>query len=228
MRRMLIRWLTPLAWRSGDARLARAIRRFADVEADSGWQALQLLYGVDDPALKAECFEIALEESAHSRMFRQVALALDREVERGWQPQGREALFDPGAADGAVNAVADLMVNERGVYAEFSDYERATRHPWLIAVFARIREDESEHGDCAGDMLAQLCGDPSLARRALRRAGRRRFRRNYMVGSKAVGGAMMGLLLRVAFFALGGFGRAFSGRGASAAEARAPRARTSG
>lgn len=228
MRRMLIRWLTPLAWRSGDARMARAIRRFADVEADSGWQALQLLYGVDDPALKAECFEIALEESAHSRMFRQVALELDRDVERGWQPPGREALFDPGTVDGAVNAVADLMVNERGVYGEFSDYARASRHPRLAAIFARIREDESGHGDCAGDMLARLCADRAQAHRALRRAGRRRFWRNYMAGSKAVGGAMMGLLLRVAFFALGGLGRAFSGRDASAAEAQAPRAQASG
>ena len=220
MRRMLIRWLTPLAWRSGDARLARAIRRFADVEADSGWQALQLLYGVDDPALKAEFFEIALEESAHSRMFRQLALELDRDVERGWMPPGREALFAADATDGVVRAVADLMVNEQGVYGEFADYARASRRPRLAAIFARIREDEAGHGDCAGDMLAKMCGDRAQAQRALRHAGRRRFWRNYMAGSKAIGGAMMGLLLRAAFLALGGFGRAFSGRAASAAEAR--------
>ena len=75
MRRMLIRWLTPLAWRSGDARLARAIRRFADVEADSGWQALQLLYGVDDPALKAEFFALSgrLLKSCRYEEFRELA-----------------------------------------------------------------------------------------------------------------------------------------------------------
>ncbi|MBN8212935.1 MAG: ferritin-like domain-containing protein, partial [Xanthomonadales bacterium] len=207
---MLIRWLTPLAWRTGDARLARAIRRFADVEADSGWQALQLLHAVDVPALKAEFFAIALEESAHARMFRQVALGIDRDIEQAWQSPGREALYSKRT--GMIPAVADLMVSEEGVYGEFADYARATHHPQLVATFARIRDDEAGHGESAGEMLMRLSSGRADPRRALRHARWRRFGRNYMAGSKAIGGTVMGLLLRIAFYALGGFGRVFSGR----------------
>lgn len=205
MRRMLIRWVTPLAWRSSNRRLARSIRRFADVEADSGWQALQILYAVDDPRLKAELFEIALEEAAHARMFRKIALEFDPAVEHSWQPQSRESLYSKQR--GAAAAVADLVVSEKAVYEEFSDYARATRDQRLISVFARIREDECEHGECADEILNRLTRGPDQTRHELRAARRRRFMRNYLTGSKMIGSVIIGGLLRAAFFAFGWGGR---------------------
>ncbi len=215
LRRFLIKYVTPIVWRSSPRRLASAVRRFSDVEADSGWQALQLLHLCDDPKKRAVFFALALEESAHARMFRNAALEIDPDVERRWAAPERATLYDE--KKGLAAAVADITVNEIAVYKEFGDYADCARSaPRLRAIFEKIKTDEAGHGDDADGLLADLTQDAAALRAQLRKAERRRFFRVYMSGSKVVGEHVIGLLLRATFFLFGWmpaiFGRAGAGR----------------
>ena len=210
MRRPLIRNLTPMFWRRGGPHLARALRRFSEVEADSGWQALQFLYASDSAVLRARLFEVALEEVAHARMFRAVARLVHEFPAEETILTRRESLYSERA--GIAAALADLQVNETAVYKEFEDYARATDDQRVIEIFASIREDESHHGKCADSLLAEVLPDARARRSALRRARLRRAWRNYNVAAKAFSGGVMCLLLWISFFGLGLFGGTVHGR----------------
>lgn len=200
IRRFTIRHATSASWRSRPSSLARALRRFADVEGDSGWQAMQLVQASKDPAIRAAFFGIALEEAAHAEWFREAALVTCADIEAGWELRGRKSLC-PKGCDLAL-AMAEMEINERIVYLEFLDYAAATTHPHVRELFERVRADEAGHSDASRGAANRAGDNPSA--QLLRRAHARRLQRTLSALSRAVGDVFAQAFLLLIYGVLGG------------------------
>lgn len=203
IRPLLIKSLTRFSWSINRRRLASSVRRFADVEADSGWQALQLVRRCEAPELRGELLEMALEESAHARLFRNCALEFDPAVDQFWVPAGRKSLYtDKG---GVLLALAEMMVSEKAVYKEFDAYLAASNDPRLSKVFETVRADEVSHGSTIDELLLRLAPDRRHLDRVTRRARLKRTLALVSAAAKAVAEAVIKALLGFLYLVFGLF-----------------------
>ena len=209
MRAFLIKYFTRASWGSNPRRLALSLHRFSQVEADSGWQALNLLYRTDDVDLQAELFKIAVEEAEHAELFRNLAQKIDPQARAFLAQRERMDLY---AAYGSVlKTLADISVSEMAVHDEFDKYGKATDNADVKALFEKIKEDEADHGNDTFDTLRRVAGDEKSFRSALRSASHQRMWRNYGFVSKGFGNFMMSILTSLFYWSLGFLVLLFSG-----------------
>ena len=202
MRLWVIQHVTPRIWRNAPHKFARAIRRFADVEADSGWQALQIAQTSRNPKIKALFLKMAIEEAHHASLFRQAALELNPDVESGWPTPERKALIK--TAPSLAAAVAEISLNEQSIFREFESYKKACPNQKVKGIFDQIAEDEASHGSESEQSLMTLIdSDDAQFRRYLSQAKRKRWGRNLSVFSRFLGQFVFSFWLLCVYFVVG-------------------------
>jgi hypothetical protein len=164
LRKILIRCVTPISWRSR-RRLARSLQRFAETEADSAWQMLQALNAIETVESKGKLFNNALEEVRHAEIFSNLARRYSDFPTARPTPQ-RLRLFDP--AKGVTHFEAYHFVGEVEVFEQFLAYAQAAPHADVRETFLQIRGDEEEHQKLAYAELGALAGSEHEARKLIR------------------------------------------------------------
>ncbi len=174
LRKLLIKYVTPRLWRASNWRLANAMRMFSEVEADSGWQALQIAYTTNSSELHAQLLSMAIEEAAHARHFRRLSDKINDERPKIIPVVSRKAIISNHGDVAA--ALAEVSLNEQEIFREFELYASASGRPDVAAVFARIAQDEQSHADDTGDLICDLMGGDEEKTAVLFRSARRRRR----------------------------------------------------
>jgi rubrerythrin len=200
IRRLAIRLFIPISWRISRQRIAKSLRRFSEVEADSAWQMLAALDGVADPEFRAQLFNNALEEVHHSYIFRNLARKYEEQLISP-SPQERRRLFDP--RQGLVMFEAYRFVGESDVYRDFLAYAEAAPYQDIRDTFIAIRGDEEEHQKLAYAKLDRLCGSTTATRRLILKVRLRRAWDSWIRASKKIGDFFFSLILLAIYFTLG-------------------------
>lgn len=162
-KKIAIRFLTPLSWRS-EKRLARSMRTFAAVESDSAWQMLQALGAIDQREYQTKLFNNALEEMYHADLF----LTLAAKYSESWEvvhTDDRRCVYD--STSGLARFEAYHFVGEQSVYDTFLSYAAAAPSHQIRRVFLRIRRDECRHKDQAYAHLVNLVNSRFAVRRLI-------------------------------------------------------------
>jgi hypothetical protein len=197
LRKLAIRALTRLSWGTSSKRLAAAMRRFAEVEADSAWQLLQAIEATPSVALQARFFGNALEEVEHAALFSRLARAHAATVPPLAAPRRRQ-IFDP--AKGLAAFSAYLYVGEGEVYEQFFSYASAARGDDVRRTFLAIRGDEGDHQAHAWRELVELAQSETRARKLARRARLSRLYDGWLRFGKRLGVLPAFVILSVVYF----------------------------
>lgn len=205
-RRLLIRFVTPLAWRLSERRMIAALQEFSLIEKDSGCQLLNAMDHICDPQVKAGLFQHVLEEFHHADLFAGTCLELAR-APLETPVITRDSLIDPAAGEETVvDFVSYVHVGESAVNADFEAYSEMPVDARIRAVFRAVRADEANHEVDSRALLGSLLGgDNARLRRALRQAGRKRMWRSYVLSMRALGELPLALILGALYFLAGPF-----------------------
>jgi hypothetical protein len=182
--------------------LSKTLLRFSQVEADSGWQLLQVLPQLENARSRAHFFHNALEEEHHAWLFAQLAQRYAR-FPLPLQRDGRLSLYVPGEDLDQFRAYH--AVAEKQAYDDFVAYAAAIRDPRVRDVFERIREDEEGHHEGAIDAWAAAGEARGRVRSLLRRARIRRYYEAWLRGSRRLAALTSGLVLAFLYLAAGPF-----------------------
>jgi rubrerythrin len=199
VRNLVTKTLMPLAWRDNNSRAARALKRFADTEADSGWHYLRAMSATDDGQMKQMLFANAFEEFRHSDYFTAVAHQLATQRLSG--PACERSRLVRGRAD-LPYFLAYASESERSIHGQFSTYARACGIKEVSEVFDRIGQDEEEHESRTESFLDSEVG-PKQARFLILRVRLIRMTEAWSRASQAIGELMFAIVLRSIFFAYG-------------------------
>jgi hypothetical protein len=192
LRSGLIRLCIPLSWSRGKEQVARSLRRFSSVEADSAWQMLQALRAIDDPELEESLFGNALEEVHHAYLFGRLARQYEH-LPTLSDCQERTQLFDP--ARGTAHFEALHHVGEIDVYNQFGSYARAAGLPEIRELFLRLVGDEAGHQEVAFRQLVAIAGSEKKARVLVRSARIGRVLEALTRAGEAMGTVISGVIL---------------------------------
>ena len=199
LRRIVLSILTPIVWRWRPRLAERAMRRFALVEADSGWQALRAAKGQSTPERKAQLICIALEEFDHAERFRSLASSTVHEIE---QLSARHSLWDEDPDYSRF--LARLHVAEDRVHREFYLYRRAVSLKSAKDIFSSIQIDESRHSYESWRALVAISGGTLEAGRCLDRVKNEMRKEALFRVFAKLGGVVRSLPLIVVYFVFGG------------------------
>lgn len=202
LRSGLIRLCIPLSWSRGKEQVARSLRRFSTVEADSAWQMLQALRAVDDPELEVSLFENALEEVHHAYLFGQLARQYEH-LPTAVDCQERSQIFDP--SKGAAHFEAHHHVGEIDVYNQFGSYARAVGLPEIRELFERLVGDEAGHQEVAFRQLVVAAGSEAKARSLVRWAHVQRVLDALTRAGEAIGNVVSAVILSVLYLVFAPF-----------------------
>lgn len=212
------RLMLPLVWGRRPDHAARALRRFARTEADSGWQYLRAIEHAQDPGLRRMLFHQVLEEYRHADHFHGVAGRLA--VRRDEGGQGARRPLVRSAADLA-GFLACAHVCEGRIHSQFRAFAQACRIPEVSEVFLRVRADEQGHEASALSQLRHLLdGHAGRVRTKVLAARASCLHDTWMRGARRIGDAVFGLLLTALFL---GFGALTAWPGAAARREAAER-----
>lgn len=174
--------------------------RFAEVEADSGWQFARVADYLQRPSHRAAMFATALEETHHAFLFRKLA-------SRGGLRHEGSGL----ARKALVSSVADMPrflayshISEGMIHGEFDAIAAASGDPAVAQVLASISADESGHEDGASKMLHEIVPQETL-KRAIRKARWRRSWDDWMHVVHGIGKINALFWLGLIYLTLGGF-----------------------
>jgi rubrerythrin len=198
---LAIRTVTSSRWRGSNARLASSLERFADVEADSGWQMLRALDATSDPEFRTKLFNNAVEEMHHAELFRSVASELAPFPLPAARERRRE-IFTPKR--GLPWFAAYHFTGENDVFHQFSAYaDAAPPNSALRHTFLQIRGDEAQHRELAYRELCRLAASEAKAKALIRRVkGRRIFETWKRFGEHTVA-LFSSIILNVIYFIAG-------------------------
>jgi hypothetical protein len=153
---------------SGKRSLAR-FDHLSEVEADSAWQMLQALGGVDDPRLRAELFNHALKEVHHAAIL----AALERSQNDSLRPYAspeRRQLFDPNTGLAAFESVH--FARQVSVYDQFFSHTGGETRRHIRHAFLQIHGNKTEHQRLAFEQVVKVVGSEKQAHRLIRRMRR--------------------------------------------------------
>lgn len=201
-RAVLVRSLVPSRWAANPDRAARSLKRFGDVEADSGWQYLHAIGVCKDHDLKRMLFENVLEEFKHADYFYGAAHSLATNRIRGSEER-RTVLVNSGSDLPAFLAYANVC--ETAIHTQFDSYAAACTIPEVSKVFRDISADEESHGAETYEHLRRLLGNREGARWAMLKARGQRLYEAWMRGSAMIGNLTFYPVLGLLFFLFGPF-----------------------
>jgi hypothetical protein len=200
-RAFLVRLLVPARWGSDAGHVARTLKRFGDVEADSAWQYLCALDHCSDTGVRRTLFENVLEEFKHADAFYGAAHSLATHRLHG--DNQRRTCLTARPTD-LPRFLAYAHVCEEAIHGQFDSYASACRLPAVSQVFRDISADEATHGSETLLHLERLAGSPGAARRALIVARLQRFYEAWMRFAARLGDITFYPVLALLFFVFGG------------------------
>lgn len=203
LRRVLIRFLTPIVWRVSKARKLDALQEFSDTELDSGWQCLLAMDAVQDPKVKADLFQHCLEEFFHAEMFFSLLVSLS-DAPRKRPAFAREMLLRSQDPDAFLAFLVQVYVGETEINRDFQAYGESGIEEPIRALFCRIKGDEEAHEEDSWKLLVRLAGNKFWKLRwYLFRAHALRAWRRYKGAMQTIGNLVLYLNLSAIYFLLG-------------------------
>lgn len=204
LRRTIIKFITPLAWRLSKSRKCSALLEFSLIERDSASQLMDALKFVDDPRAKAGIFQHVLEEYHHADLFEKTCDELSTELmnvpvmTRHRLVSGEKANFDK------LGFLTYVYVGEKNVNRDFSTYARISTDKIVSDTFLRVQADEANHEADTFDILKSLAGHRSgVLRWNLLKAEWLLWYRAYVGYMRRFGELFLTCWLAVVYFALG-------------------------
>jgi hypothetical protein len=199
--------MIPIVWKISKKRASRALQTFSATEADSGWQFLYALDGLEDPKLRAEMFNNSLEEMYHSSEFDKMSHLCSDRMPTKPKPE-REPLYD--SSKPLADFLAYVYVGEKDVYDQFDAYSAAVKKAALSqglqhTVFDEAKEDETNHLELAKEALINEYGSMSLVKKKVTWIRLKRAYQSWLRFSKRLGEFSSGIILSVLYFISGLF-----------------------
>lgn len=201
IRQVLIRITLPLSWRGKSQRIGATLRRFALIEADSGWQYLQAADALPEPAVRARMFLNALDEKHRAALFDRMAHQVDPITLRRPSGHRKALLTDPAELP---DFLATIELGRHDLHSELESYGKASGDPRVAKLFLAMRDDPTLQAGPDG-ALVQVLGSREVAEQARKRA---RFRRLRGAWNRLGAGASEGIaavLIGAVFFLAGPF-----------------------
>ena len=187
LRRVSIRLVLPLLWRSSQRRTAQRLTSFSATEMDSAWQILRAMGGTADPKLRSRMFQHALEDVHHASEFSRIAGKL--EARPRVQPRPARIQIYKGAQE--PNALRDFMafahVGEHDVARQFQAYAAAIGNVDARDVFLQNWQDEKRHAGLTLQLLRRTSATPADAKWAIRKVRLQRLYETWLRASAVIG-----------------------------------------
>lgn len=199
-RSLVVRTAMPMKWKSDPQHAARALKRFGDVEADSGWQYLQAIRVAADPDLRRMLFENVVEEFKHAGYFHQAAHTLATGRIRSADEPRTLLIKRP---EDMCDFLAFAHVSEKAIHSQFDVYAAACGIPAVSEIFKNISVEESGHESEAHSHLKRAAGSNRAASLAVWKARFKRGVEAWKRLAEPVGGLMFHAIFAVTFLVLG-------------------------
>ncbi len=205
VRKLIIRAMLPLIWKTSRKRTANGLQRFSVTESDSAWQILYASEIVDDPELRAKLFHHALEEIYHATEFNRVSLAYSNVPMSSLLPERKPLCKLENGKEGLLDFIAYAHVGEKDVFDQFTSYSAAIGRCDAQSVFDNAKEDEKGHVELTMEILLNELRLEKLIKKKILKA---RFTRSYETWlrfSKVLGEIPSEIILSIIYYFSGIF-----------------------
>ena len=200
LRSLIVRTAMPMRWKRDPQHAARALKRFGDVEADSGWQYLQAIRVTTDHELRRMLFENVVEEFKHAGYFHQAAHSLATDRIRSVEEPRTLLINRP---EDMCEFLAFAHVSEKAIHSQFNVYASSCGIPAVSDIFNNISVEEAGHESEAHKHLKRAAGSNGAASLAVWKARSKRGIEAWKRIAEPFGGLMFHVIFAVTFLVFG-------------------------
>lgn len=201
---LIIKFVTPYIWKYFPERKLNSLRYFSTVEKDSACRFMQYVPLMEDPKLKNEVFQHALEEFHHASMFEELVKKINNSYINIEIAPRKFIITEKSTKEELLNAYAYAHVGEDSINKDFWAYNNQKFDPLVRKTFAKISIDEKRHAGSSDHVLMGLCqSERSLYSRVILKAKFKRWYEQYSVTMKSVGEIQLNLMLKLVYFFVG-------------------------
>lgn len=206
VRFFIIRNITPKVWFFSPDLKSKTLMRFSVTEKDSAYRFMKYLPLIEDPKIKNDIFQHALEEFFHSQLFEKLALKQSQTYINYTIPPRKNILTGEISENDLVESYAYAFVGENEVNKSFEAYNSSGFDKETRKIFARIASDEKRHAVTTDHILLHLCKNDKLKyKKSYRNALHKRWYEEYSVLMNSMGSLNLNLILGIIYYIFGAF-----------------------